>query len=205
MTPEDLVEIELIKRLKYRYLRSIDQKLWDSLESCFVPEATARYGGGLYEFSSRDDIMAFCRESMGATTFLSSHRCHHPEIDLVGADEATGTWALEDTVILTDFGLTIQGAAFYEDRYVKRDGEWKILHTGYKRSFEELIPRASIAGIKLTAEWWATDGRSTLGADRADRSPGDAGPDRPPVGQDRVAPSTRMSAPFMWEASSEAT
>jgi len=82
----------------------------------------------------------------------------------VGDDEATGTWALEDTVILTDFGLTIQGAAFYEDRYVKRDGEWKILHTGYKRSFEELIPRASIAGIKLTAEWWATDGRSNLGA-----------------------------------------
>ena len=32
MTPEDLVELELIKRLKYRYLRSIDQKLWDSLE-----------------------------------------------------------------------------------------------------------------------------------------------------------------------------
>ena len=31
MTPEDLVEIELIKRLKYRYLRSIDQKLWDWL------------------------------------------------------------------------------------------------------------------------------------------------------------------------------
>ena len=47
MTPEDLVELELIKRLKYRYLRSIDQKLWDSLESCFVPEATARYGGFL--------------------------------------------------------------------------------------------------------------------------------------------------------------
>ena len=47
---------------------------------------------------------------------------------------------------------------------MKRDGEWKILHTGYKRSFEELIPRASITGIKLTAEWWATDGRSTLGS-----------------------------------------
>ena len=72
MTPEDLVEFELIKRLKYRYLRSIDQKLWDSLESCFVPEATARYGGGLYEFSSRDEIITFCRDSMGATTFLSS-------------------------------------------------------------------------------------------------------------------------------------
>lgn len=163
MTPDDLVELEYIKRLKYRYLRSIDQKRWDELESCFIPEATARYGGGRYEFGSRADIMEFCTTSMGATTFLSSHRCHHPEIDLISATEATGTWALEDTVILTDFGLTIQGAAFYEDRYVKVDGEWKIAHTGYRRTFEEIYPRASVEGLRLTAEWWATDGRSTLG------------------------------------------
>ncbi len=163
MTPEDLVELELIKRLKYRYLRSIDQKRWDELESCFIEAATARYGGGLYEFSSRAEIMEFCSRSMGATTFLSSHRCHHPEIDLVSPTEATGTWALEDTVILTDLGLNIQGAAFYEDRYVKVDGEWKIAHTGYLRSYEEIFPRASISGLKLTAEWWATNGRSTLG------------------------------------------
>jgi hypothetical protein len=107
--------------------------------------------------------MEFLRTSMGATTMLSSHRCHHPEIDLTGPDEATGVWALEDVVILTDIGINVQGAAFYTDRYVKRDGEWLILHTGYKRSYEELMPRASIAGIKLTADWWATDGRSTLG------------------------------------------
>ena len=31
MTPADLVEIELIKRLKYRYMRCLDQKLWDEM------------------------------------------------------------------------------------------------------------------------------------------------------------------------------
>ena len=46
-----------------------------------------------------------------------------PEIDLIGRDEATGTWALEDVVILTDLGINVQGAAFYTDRYVKRDGD----------------------------------------------------------------------------------
>ncbi len=66
MTPDDLVEIELIKRLKYRYLRCLDQKLWDEIEGCFIPEATARYGGGLYEFEGRDAIMGFLRTSMGA-------------------------------------------------------------------------------------------------------------------------------------------
>jgi hypothetical protein len=163
MTPDDLVEIELIKRLKYQYLRCLDQKEWDEIETCFMPDATARYGGGLYEFEGRDAIMEFLRASMGATTMLSSHRCHHPEIDLVGADAATGTWALEDTVVLTDVGINVQGAAFYVDRYVKSDGGWKIAHTGYRRTYEELMPRASIKGLKLTADWWATEGRSTLG------------------------------------------
>ncbi len=162
MTPDDLVEIELIKRLKYRYVRGLDQKLWDELETCFVPEATARYGGGLYTFEGRDAIMAFLRESMGSTSMLTSHRVHHPEIDLVGPGEATGTWALEDVVVLTDMGMNVQGAAFYEDRYVKDGDDWRIAHTGYRRTYEELMPRSSIAGLTLTADWWATDGRSTL-------------------------------------------
>ena len=113
-------------------------------------------------YLGRDAILEFISTSMGATTMLTSHRCHHPEIDLDG-DTATGTWALEDVVILTDVDLTIQGAAFYTDRYVKRDGEWRIAHTGYLRTYEELFPRASIKGLKLTAQWWATEGRSLLG------------------------------------------
>jgi hypothetical protein len=164
VTPEDLVEIELIKRLKYRYLRNLDQKLWDDMESCFTPDATARYGGGLYEFDGRDAIMEFLRTSMGSETMLTSHRCHHPEIDLDGPDRATGTWALEDVVVLTDVAVTVQGAAFYEDRYVKDAAAgWLIAHTGYRRTYEEIMPRASIEGLRLTAEWWATGGRSTLG------------------------------------------
>lgn len=163
MTPEDLVEIEEIKRCKYRYLRGIDQKDWDLVESCFTPEATASYGGGSHSHDGRDAIMDFLRETMSSTAMLTSHRCHHPEIDLVGADEATGIWALEDVVILVDMGLTVQGAAFYEDRYVRRDRAWSIAHTGYKRTYEELVPRSSIEGIQITADWWATDGRSSLG------------------------------------------
>jgi len=55
------------------------------------------------------------------------------------------------------------GAAFYTDQYVKRDDAWLIAQTGYKRTYEELVPRGSVAGLRLTADWWATGGRSTLG------------------------------------------
>ena len=37
--------------------------------------------------------------------------------------------------------LTIRGAAFYHDQYVKVDGAWKIKHTGYTRTFEQMQPR----------------------------------------------------------------
>lgn len=164
LTVEDLVELEAIKRLKYRYLRCLDQKLWAEMETCFTPDATASYGGGAYGYEGRDAIMEFLRTSMGSESMLTSHRCHHPEIDLVGTTSATGTWALEDVVILRDLDITIQGAAFYEDQYRKVDGRWVISHTGYRRTYEEIFPRSSVKGLKVTADWWATAGRSELRA-----------------------------------------
>jgi hypothetical protein len=159
-----LVAIEDICRLKYRYLRCLDQKLWDDIAGCFTADAVAEYSAGSYRFEGRDTIVDFLRTSMGSEQFLSSHRCHHPEIDFTSDTTATGTWALEDTVVHGEHGVTIQGAAFYTDRYVVDDGAWKIAHTGYRRTFEEIFPRASINGLKLTASWWGTGGRSELSA-----------------------------------------
>ena len=164
MTPEDLVEIELIKQLKYHYMRCIDQKLWDEVGDLFTEDATAAYSGGKYAFDGRAAIVEFLSKSMGAETFHSSHRVHHPEITLTGPDTATGVWALEDTVVETKWDIIIRGAAFYTDRYVKRDGRWWIAETGYKRSFEEMHSRKDLASLRLTASWWSTDGRSEIDA-----------------------------------------
>jgi hypothetical protein len=162
MTPEQLVDLELIKRLKYRYIRCLDLKLFDEIGDCFIEPATASYGGGAYTFEGRDAILQFLRSSMGSTSMLTSHKVHHPELELTGSDTASGVWALDDTVLLTDLGLYVRGAAYYTDEYVKVDGDWRIRHTGYKRVFEELVPRP--ADTTLTASWWDTDGRSSLPA-----------------------------------------
>jgi hypothetical protein len=158
----DLEAIEAIKRLKYRYMRCLDQKRWDEIGECFTEDATAAYSGGKYSYQGREAIVGFLRKSMGAETFLSCHRVSHPEIDLTTGHSARGTWALEDTVIETRWGITIRGAAFYEDEYVRTPDGWKIHHTGYRRTFEEIQPRANVEGLKLTAHWWKTDGRSEL-------------------------------------------
>ncbi len=160
MTPADLVSMEEIKRLKYRYCRYIDQKRFDDLAELFVEDATATYGGGTTSLTGRDAIVEWLRTAMASTSMLTSHQVSQPEIDLLGPDDARASWALQDIVVLADMGLTVRGASYYDDRYVRVDGQWLIRHTGYKRVFEELVPRDP--RTKLTASWWKTEGRSSL-------------------------------------------
>src|SRR6185295_13828261 len=162
MTPADLVEIELIKRLKYKYMRCLDQKKWDEMANTFTEDAVAEYSGGKYTYEGRDAILGFFRAAMGSTSFLSSHRVHHPEIDLTGPTTATGTWALEDVVVDASRDFSLRGAAFYTDEYVKVDGGWRIRRTSYLRSYEEIQMRSQPAPPQLTASWWETGGQSQL-------------------------------------------
>lgn len=159
MTPEDLVEIEAIKRLKYRYARLLDTKDFDALNDLFIQDATASYSGGQLSYEGREAIVDFLRTALGSTTMLTSHLVGQPEIELTGPDTAEGTWALQDMVIVAEHHLEIRGTAFYEDRYVKVDGSWRFSHTGYRRVYEEMGPRSP--QLKITASWW-DGGASTI-------------------------------------------
>lgn len=150
----DLQEIEAIKRLKYRYLRCLDQKRWDELATCFTEDAKAAYSDGKYSFNGRDAIMQFLQQALGTPTKITTHRGHQPEIELTSETTATGTWALDDLVIDTQNQTTLRGAAFYEDQYIKVGGAWKIRATGYHRIFEEIESRKDTPSIKLTANCW---------------------------------------------------
>ena len=148
---DELREIEAIKRLKYRYMRCLDQKRWAELGECFTDDARTSYGDGKYAFQGRDAILGFLVAAMDRPSFLSSHRVHHPEIDLISPTTARGTWALEDFVLDPERAIIIQGAAFYSDEYVKVGGQWRIAFTGYARTFEYVEPLSGRPGLRLTA------------------------------------------------------
>lgn len=158
----DLHELEAIKRLKYRYLRCLDQKLWDELYELFVPEgAVAAYSGSKYRYEGRDAIIEFLRRNMDRPSFSTSHWVHHPEIELLDDVLATATWSMEDMNVDTELDFLLLGAGFYEDRYRKVDDRWLIELTGYKRTLETIQPLSS-NNISVTASWWATGGKSAL-------------------------------------------
>jgi bile-acid 7alpha-dehydratase len=147
-------DIEAIKRLKYKYFRCLDSKLWDDLAECFTEDATSSYSGGKYSFQGRDAIMKFLKEGM-CETRVSMHHGHHPEIEVTGERTATGVWALEDCLIDTRSNWGVHGAAFYRDEYVKVGGGWKMKHTGYERVFEEMWDRGETKSLKITQNMFA--------------------------------------------------
>lgn len=158
-----LTDLEDIKRLKYAYLRCLDQKDWNGMGELFSADATAAYSAGKYRFEGREQIVDFLVRNMGRDSFHSSHKVHHPEIDLDG-DRASATWALEDTVVDSEWEFVLMGSAFYQDEYRRSAGRWEITRTTYKRTYEFMIPTKSLEGYALTASWWGTGGASTLPA-----------------------------------------
>jgi hypothetical protein len=154
----DLAALEEIRRVKYRYLRCVDLKLWDEIGDVFTPGATASYGtpamGKPLDLAGRDEIVGFLRHNLGPG-ITTVHFASQPEIDIDGST-ATGTWAFEDTVIATEYRVVIKGAAFYEDRYaLGEDGRWRISHTGYVRTYELSMSLDDLPSLTFTANRWA--------------------------------------------------
>ncbi len=151
----DLQDIEAIKRLKYKYFRCLDLKLWDEMRECFTEDATSAYSSGTFSFQGREQILRFLIDAMDRPTVLSAHHGHHPEIDITSPTTAVGVWALGDIFIDLQAGVTVRGAAFYRDEYVKVNGQWKIKATGYERTFEEIENRTDSRGPQITQNRFA--------------------------------------------------
>jgi hypothetical protein len=147
-----LVALEEIRQVKYRYLRCIDQKLWDELADVFTPGAIVDYGAQVYgkplTIIGRDEIITFFRGRLGPDV-VSVHTAGQPEITVDG-DTATGTWRLDDAMIATGHRIVVGGAAFYEDQYVRgADGKWRISRTGYVSAFEAMMSLDDVPSFRL--------------------------------------------------------
>ncbi|WP_109506092.1 nuclear transport factor 2 family protein [Nocardioides speluncae] len=138
-------DIDAIARLKYRYLRTLDTKEWTAFADCFVPEATADYAGLV--FGSREELVGYMRTNLGEG-MVTMHHVHHPEITVDG-DTAVGVWYLEDKVYAVPYRVVIEGAAIYEDRYVRTADGWRVQHTGYQRTFELTWSMDDVPSFKI--------------------------------------------------------
>jgi SnoaL-like protein len=142
-------DIEAIKQVKYRYLRALDTKHWDDFAGTLAEDVTADYGpsiGAELHFTNRTDLVDYMRSALGPNV-ITEHRVTHPEISVNG-DTASGSWYLQDRVIVTEFDFMLIGAAFYRDQYRRTADGWKISATGYDRTYDATMSLANL-GFKI--------------------------------------------------------
>jgi hypothetical protein len=143
-----LKEIEAVKRCKYQYWRCFDTANLEGMREVLHPDVVLSVEAGVYsmKYEGRDNYVEMVRTGAHAD-MISHHNGHHPEIDIVGPEEAIGTWYLYDDLYEYRRGYRLLGTAFYRDRYVKHEGRWKIRYSQFHRLYEietELPPRDSI-------------------------------------------------------------
>ena len=146
-------ELEAIRRLKYAYFRTLDLKQFDELGRLLTDDATAAYEDGKTTLDGRAAIVTWLSEALSSPDIVTEHHGHHPEIDFTSDTTATGSWYLQDRVIVPSADIEIGGTAFYSDRYSKTVEGWRIAHTGYMRVFEEHRTHSTLAVISFSSRF----------------------------------------------------
>ena len=129
-------DIEAIKKLKAKYFRCVDKKLWDEMEEVWVEDAVADYGMGIELLQGRQAIIEFLKKNLGRDSMISVHQGHNPEIEITTETTAKGVWVLNDRLIIQTIA-TLNGWRYYDDEYIKVNGEWKKKSTKITNILEE--------------------------------------------------------------------
>ena len=133
-----LEALEAIQRLKHRYLNACDLKQVDSIRDCFAEGEILIDYGPIGIFRDRDSFVAVYRELACQPRVIDLHHGANPEIYLLGedGDEALGRWALCYCNLDGETGATRKLGGFYQDRYRRIDGQWRIVETAFRGHFE---------------------------------------------------------------------
>ena len=146
-----LRDVQAIEELKSKYLRALDTKRWDELETTMSPDVTAAFSDGKHIFHGPKEITGYFKASM-PDTGLALHQGHNPVIWFESDTAACGKWYLQVSMIFTAgnpyCGTQIQGSSIYTDKYVKIDGQWLIADTRCLCVYEESFRRGSTHRIR---------------------------------------------------------
>ena len=148
---QELLDIEEIKRLKARYFRLLDHKLWTEFEQLFTADFMffSVHAVGVVPTvplatSGRAFVTRLVAMTEGCTT---AHYGHMPEIEVTG-DRAHGIWAMQDIVEHpSDNGMRFVGAGHYHDDYVREPEGWRIERSTLIRIRIDPLPKPEADGV----------------------------------------------------------
>jgi hypothetical protein len=131
-----LEALEAIRQLKHRYLNACDRKDVTAIRACFAEGEVLIDYGPLGTFQERDSFVGLYQELACNARVIDLHHAANPELELFGDDLAEGRWALYYFNLDAESGATRQLGGFYEDRYRRIEGQWRIVATTFRAHCE---------------------------------------------------------------------
>jgi 3-phenylpropionate/cinnamic acid dioxygenase small subunit len=157
-----------VAALKAHYCQWLDAQDWDRWSALFTEDATMQVGPNPESaVHGRPAIRRLLTTQLrGAKTL---HQVREPEIHEEGPGQVRVIWRMTDRVATPLYLL--EGAGFYEDRYVHTDDGWKIAGVRLHRNKVDLQPKSFLMRAIL---WMHHNGWLKRLSASADRTLGEA-------------------------------
>ena len=130
-----------LSEAKARYCRLLDTKDWAGyaglMTEDFVLDVTE--GTQVPIVKGRDAALQQIKSSI--LTAKTAHQVHSPEFQFHG-DEVQVIWAMQDRVLWGPDRPSITGYGHYHERWVRRNGEWKLAALKLTRLHVDVHPPA---------------------------------------------------------------
>lgn len=160
--------MEGIAGLKTHYCEWLDGKQWDRWASLFAEDAVMQVGPSVdAAVRGRAAIKELLARQLKHARTL--HQAWEPEVTEEGPGRVRVVWRMRDRVQTPLYVL--EGAGFYEDRYVQTDDGWKIAGVRLHRNKVDLRPESLPMRAIL---WMHSTGWLKRLSSRADRTLGEA-------------------------------
>ena len=126
-----LEAIEAIKQLKARWWFACDTRDTAGMRACFDESNFEIDFGFIGRLTDMDAFIGVFESLACHPTHIDMHHGLAPEIRLLSADAAESRWRMRFQLLETEQQQVQLISGFYEDRYVRLDGEWKMRFSKY--------------------------------------------------------------------------
>jgi len=149
-----LQDLEEIKTLKYRYFRAMTFGDHETLKETLTEDVVTSYSDGLYVFEDREKLLRFLIDSHDPNARVIAYwMAGMPEITFESDVEATGIWAMYHYYYDQKAEKVDEMFVYYDDRYRKEEGVWKMSETGYRRVINQILDRGQMPYEMKAPEW----------------------------------------------------
>lgn len=154
-----LEDIEAIKQLKLRYLYACDMRDVAGVLACFTKTDCLIDAGFIGRYERAEDFAAVFESMTQSPSHLDQHYGIGPEITITDETHAIGRWRIHFQLLDSEKGVAQFMGGFYQDKYRKEDGKWKIQESVYtistnlmmKKDSADLLEAVELGGLHAIA------------------------------------------------------